>query len=80
MYRNNCGKFCIAVIKKVNSKSSYNDFISQFDFVKLYKNDEIVKIYFIIGYNESYLTYKTYLRNLKHGKNYNNVFSDNCFY
>jgi len=42
-----CGQFCIAFIKHVHSKSSYNDFISQFDFVKLYKNDEIVEnIYF----------------------------------
>ena len=42
-----CGKFCIGFIKYVNSKKSYNDFISKFDFVKLYKNDEIVEnIYF----------------------------------
>jgi len=38
-----CGKFCIGFIKYVNSKKSYNDFISKFDFVKLYKNDEIVE-------------------------------------
>ena len=38
-----CGKFCIAFIKHVNSKLSYNTFIEQFDFVKLYKNDEIVE-------------------------------------
>ena len=38
-----CGKFCIAFIKYVHSKSSYNTFIEQFDFVKLYKNDEIVE-------------------------------------
>ena len=34
---------CIGFIKDVNSKSSYNNFISQFDFVKLYKNDEIIE-------------------------------------
>ena len=38
-----CGKFCIGFIKYVNSKKSYNDFITKFDFVKLYKNDEIVE-------------------------------------
>ena len=42
-----CGQFCIAFIKHVHSKSSYNDFISQFDFVKLYKNDEIVENIFL---------------------------------
>ena len=47
MYSDNCGKFCIAFIKNVNSKSSYNNFISQFDFVKLYKNDEIVENIFL---------------------------------
>ena len=47
MYSEKCGKFCIGFIKNVNSKSSYNNFISQFDFVKLYKNDDIVEnIYF----------------------------------
>ena len=34
-----CGKFCIAFIKYVHSKHSYNEFINQFDFVNLYKND-----------------------------------------
>lgn len=38
-----CGKFCIAFIKYVYSKSSYNQFLSRFDFVKLYKNDLIVE-------------------------------------
>ena len=38
-----CGKFCIAFIKYVQSRNSYNDFIAKFDFVKLYKNDEIVE-------------------------------------
>ena len=38
-----CGKFCIAFIKYVHSKSSYNTFIEQFDFENLYKNDEIVE-------------------------------------
>ena len=37
-----CGKFCIAFVKYVHSKHSYNQFIEQFDFVKLYKNDLIV--------------------------------------
>ena len=43
IYSEKCGQFCIAFIKHVHSNSSYNDFISQFDFVKLYKNDEIVE-------------------------------------
>ena len=30
-----CGKFCIAFIKYVQSRNSYNDFIAKFDFVKL---------------------------------------------
>ena len=38
-----CGKFCIGFINYVYSKKSYNNFISQFEFVKLYKNDEIVE-------------------------------------
>ena len=38
-----CGKFCIAFIKYVHSKSSYNKFLSRFDFVKLYKNDLLVE-------------------------------------
>ena len=42
-----CGKFCIAFIKYVHSKHSYNQFIDQFDFVKLYKNDLIVENIYI---------------------------------
>lgn len=42
-FSNACGKFCIAFIKHVHSKHSYNQFIDQFDFVKLYKNDLIVE-------------------------------------
>ena len=38
-----CGKFCIAFIKHVHSKYSYDTFIKQFNFVKLYKNDLIVE-------------------------------------
>ena len=38
-----CGKFCIAFIKYIQSRNSYNDFIAKFDFLKLYKNDEIVE-------------------------------------
>jgi len=30
-------------MKYVQSRNSYNDFIANFDFVKLYKNDEIVE-------------------------------------
>ena len=37
-----CGKFCIACIKNVHDRHSYDDFIDQFDFVNLYKNDSIV--------------------------------------
>ena len=43
LYSEKCGKFCIGFIKNVNSKKSYDDFISQFEFVKLYKNDEIIE-------------------------------------
>ena len=42
-----CGKFCIAFIKYVYSKHSYNQFIDRFDFVKLYKNDLIVENIYI---------------------------------
>ena len=38
-----CGKFCIAFIKNVHDRHSYDDFIDQFDFVNLYKNDSIVE-------------------------------------
>ena len=38
-----CGKFCIAFINHVHSKYSYDTFIKQFNFVKLYKNDLIVE-------------------------------------
>ena len=38
-----CGKFCIAFIKYIHSKKLYNDFMTKFDFVKLYKNDVIVE-------------------------------------
>ena len=43
IYSEKCGKFCIEFINYVYSKKSYNNFISQFEFVKLYKNDEIVE-------------------------------------
>ena len=43
IYSEKCGKFCIGFINYVYSKKSYNNFISQFEFVKLYKNDEIVE-------------------------------------
>ena len=46
-FSNYCGKFCIAFIKYVHSKHSYNQFINQFDFVKLYKNDLIVENIYI---------------------------------
>ena len=42
-YSDYCGKFCIAFIKHVHSKYSYDTFIKQFNFVKLYKNDSIVE-------------------------------------
>ena len=42
-YSDHCGKFCIAFIKHVHSKYSYDTFIKQFNFVKLYKNDLIVE-------------------------------------
>ena len=38
-----CGKFCIAFIKNVDSRHSYDRFIDQFDCVNLYKNDSIVE-------------------------------------
>ena len=46
-FSNYCGKFCIAFIRYVHSKHSYNQFIDQFDFVKLYKNDLIVENIYI---------------------------------
>ena len=42
-----CGKFCIAFIKNVYDRHSYNAFIDQFDFVNLYKNDSIVENIYI---------------------------------
>ena len=42
-----CGKFCIAFIKYVHGKHSYNEFIDQFDLVNLYKNDLIVENIYI---------------------------------
>ena len=42
-----CGKFCIAFIKYVYSKYSYNQFIDNFDFINLYKNDLIVENIYI---------------------------------
>jgi hypothetical protein len=42
-----CGKFCIAFIKYVYSKHSYNQFIDNFDFINLYKNDLIVEHLYI---------------------------------
>ena len=38
-----CGKFCILFVKNVNSKSSYENFLSQFNHYKLKKNDIIVE-------------------------------------
>ena len=37
-----CGKFCIAFIKNVKNKVSYEHFLSIFDQVHLSKNDEII--------------------------------------
>ena len=38
-----CGEFCILFIKHVNSKSIYENFLSQFDKFDLLKNDLIVE-------------------------------------
>ena len=37
-----CGQFCIAFVQNVNSKKSYEDFISKFNSVNLKLNDVIV--------------------------------------
>ena len=37
-----CGLYCIAFIKNVSSKISYENFISNFNFVHLRNNDKIV--------------------------------------
>lgn len=37
-----CGLYCIAFINKVKSKNTYNQFISNFNFVHLLDNDKIV--------------------------------------
>ena len=37
-----CGLYCIAFINNVNSRISYEQFISQFDLVHLMNNDKIV--------------------------------------
>ena len=37
-----CGLYCIAFVNNVNSKSSYERFISNFNLVHLLKNDNIV--------------------------------------
>jgi len=42
-YSDYCGKFCIAFIKNVRNRHSYDSFIDQFDFLNLYKNDSIVE-------------------------------------
>ena len=38
-----CGLFCIAFIKNVKSKLSFEKFISKFNLFNLQKNDNIVK-------------------------------------
>ena len=40
---NKCGKFCILFVKNVNSKSSYENFLSKFSHSDLKKNDIIVE-------------------------------------
>lgn len=40
---NKCGKFCILFVKNVNSKSSYENFLSEFNHYNLKKNDIIVE-------------------------------------
>lgn len=42
-----CGQFCTAFIKSVNSKQSYQNFISSFNHVDLLSNDVIVKDYIL---------------------------------
>lgn len=40
---NKCGKFCILFVKNVDSKSSYENFLSEFNHYDLKKNDIIVE-------------------------------------
>lgn len=40
---NKCGEFCILFIKFVNSKSTYEKFLSQFNLFKIAENDDIVE-------------------------------------
>ena len=37
-----CGYFCVAFMNNVNTVKSYDNFMKQFDYDKLYKNDFIV--------------------------------------
>ena len=40
---NKCGEFCILFIKFVNSKSTYEKFLSQFNLFKIAENDDIIE-------------------------------------
>ena len=40
---NKCGEFCILFIKFVNSKSTYEKFLSQFNLFNIAENDDIVE-------------------------------------
>ena len=42
LYSESCGLFCIAFIKNVKSKTSFETFISKFNLLDLLKNDNIV--------------------------------------
>ena len=42
LYSESCGLFCIAFLKNVKSKASYEKFISKFSLYNLQKNDNIV--------------------------------------
>ena len=42
-YSASCGLFCIAFVRHVNSRLSFEKFISHFDLIDLHKNDNIVK-------------------------------------
>jgi len=60
---NLCGKFCIAFVKYVKCKKSYEKFLAMFDYLNLNRNDKIVEeIYQRIISKKSNLRTKTSFR------------------
>merc|ERR1711915_1012495 len=61
-----CGKFCIAFIKNVKNKVSYEHFLSIFDQVHLSKNDKIIDTIYQSIQQKSNLSQTS----IRHGKMY----------